>query len=254
MTAPAIIEVTGLTKNFGGVLALDDFSLDVRAGEVVGIVGPNGAGKTAFINVVTGFYRATRGSIRFEGREISHLSRHQISRLGIARTFQNIRLFRRMTVLENVLVAQRRHAAAPFASVFGLRSRRHDVDEAMATLNLMGLVDQADRAAGALAYGDARRLEIARALAGQPKLLFLDEPAAGMNEAETAELIEDVRRSRRFVAAIVLVEHDMALIRELSDRLVAMDFGRKMVEGTPDQVFVDPVFVKAYLGLEGGNA
>jgi len=254
VTGQAMVEIANLTMRFGGVLAIDDLSLGIFRGEVVGIVGPNGAGKTAFINVVTGFYRATGGSIRLEGREISRLSRHRIGRLGLARTFQNIRLFRRMTVLENVMVAQPRYVAAPLASIFAFRSRRRDVEDALAILDLMGLADQADRSAGGLAYGDARRLEIARALATRPKLVFLDEPAAGMNEAETAALIEDVRKCRRLVEAVVLVEHDMTLIRELSDRIIAMDFGHKMAEGTPDEVFVNPVFVKAYLGLEVGDA
>jgi len=254
--APAapIVSVDGLTKTFGGLVAIDNLSLEIRAGEILGIVGPNGAGKTALINVLTGFYGPTAGTIRFMGRDITHLARHRISRLGIARTFQNIRLFKRMTVLENVMVAQKRHAVAPLSSIFALGRQARDVDAAMALIDLMGLAARADQFAGGLPYGDARRLEIARALAGAPKLLFLDEPAAGMNEDETAELIEDVRKSRAMVQAIVLVEHDMTLIRDLSDRLMAMDFGRKMAEGTTEQVFSNPIFMRAYLGLEVGDA
>ncbi|MGE3933502.1 MAG: ABC transporter ATP-binding protein [Rhodospirillaceae bacterium] len=248
-----IVEVSGLVKTFGGLVAIDGLSLEIRAGEILGVVGPNGAGKTALVNVLTGFYRADGGSIRLGGRDITRLSRHRIARLGVARTFQNIRLFRRMSVLENVMVADKRHAAAPIASVLRFAAARRDLERAMAMLELMGLADHAERGAGELSYGDARRLEIARALAGAPRLLFLDEPAAGMNEEETEALIEDVRRIRTMVEAIVLIEHDTDLIRELSDRLVAMDFGRKMAEGTTDEVFADPTFIRAYLGLEPGD-
>ena len=250
----AILQVIGLTKAFGGLLAIDNLTLDIRSGETLGIVGPNGAGKTAFINVVTGFYPATRGEIWFRGQDLTGLPRHRISRLGVARTFQNIRLFKRMTVLENVLVADKRHAAAPLASLWAFSPARRDIEHALSLLDVMGLADGADRLAGTLAYGDARRLEIARALAGAPKLLFLDEPAAGMNEAETDELIEDVRKCRGLVEATVLVEHDMTLIRELSDRLIAFDFGRKMAEGTTEEVFNNRLFMKAYLGIEAADA
>jgi branched-chain amino acid transport system ATP-binding protein len=253
-TATPIVEVEGLVKAFGGLIAIDNLSLDIRSGEILGIVGPNGAGKTALINVLTGFYNPTSGAIRFMGRDITRLTRHRIARLGIARTFQNIRLFKRMTVLENVMVSQKRNAVAPLSSIFAFGRRARDIDEAMTLLDLMGLAARADQFAGGLAYGDARRLEIARALAGAPKLLFLDEPAAGMNEDETAALVEDVRKIRELVRAIVLVEHDMTLIRDLSDRLVAMDFGRKMAEGTSEQVFSNPIFMRAYLGLEAGDA
>jgi len=252
LTAP-LIEIEALSKSFGGLQAIDGLSFEVRQGEILGIVGPNGAGKSVLINLITGFYRPSGGAIRYLGQDITRLPRHRISRLGIARTFQNIRLFRRMTVLENVLVASKRHAGAPFAAVFSFGRERADVHRAMELLTLMGLSGRADQLAGTLAYGDARRLEIARALYGRPQLLFLDEPAAGMNEEETAELIEDVRSSRSLLKAIVLVEHDMTLIRELSDRMLAMDYGRKMAEGATEAVFSDPVFVKAYLGLEAGD-
>jgi branched-chain amino acid transport system ATP-binding protein len=253
VTQTPLIEVARLGKSFGGLRAIDGLSLDVRAGEILGIVGPNGAGKSVLVNLITGFYRPSEGTIRFLGRDITRLGRHEISRLGIARTFQNIRLFRRMTVLENVLVADRRHAKSPFAAVFGFARQQREVAGAMEMLALMGLADRADRMAGTLPYGDARRLEIARALAGRPKLLFLDEPAAGMNEEETAELVADIRTCRPLLEAVVLIEHDMTLIRELSDRMVAMDYGRKMAEGATEEVFSNPVFVKAYLGLEAAD-
>ncbi len=250
-TRPAdIVAIVAISKDFGGLRAIDDLSLEVCSGEILGIVGPNGAGKSVLINLITGFYRVSAGKISFKGRDISGLSRHAISRLGITRTFQNIRLFRRMSVLENVLVANKRHAASPFASLFGMRRNRRDIDQAMEFIDFVGLSERADQLAGTLAYGDARRLEIARALAGEPRLLLLDEPAAGMNEEETAALIDDIRACRQRVEAIVLVEHDMTLIRELSDRMVAIDYGRKMAEGTTAEVFANPIFTKAYLGLE----
>ncbi len=245
-----VVEIEALSKDFGGLRAIDNLSLDVRPGEILGIVGPNGAGKSVLINLITGFYRASAGTIRFKGHDISVMPRHQISRLGITRTFQNIRLFRRMSVLENVLVANKRHAISPFASLFGFGRKDRDIEQAMECIELMGLAARCNQLAGALAYGDARRLEIARALAGEPRLILLDEPAAGMNEEETAALIDDVRASRARVEAIVLVEHDMTLIRALSDRMVAIDYGRKMAEGTTEEVFADPIFNQAYLGLE----
>jgi branched-chain amino acid transport system ATP-binding protein len=220
----------------------------VFEGEALGIVGPNGAGKTALINMISGFYRASSGSIRFYGQEITELSLHEIGRLGIARTFQNIRLFKRMTVLENVMTANPRYTRRPLRAFFGFGLRRRDVDEAMALLTFMGLDDRADRLAGTLPYGDARRLELARALATGPRLLLLDEPAAGMNEEETARLIADIHKCRERLSAIVLIEHDMAMIRQVAGRVIAMDYGRKMAEGTADEVLSDPAVKKAYFG------
>ena len=247
MSTP-VLEVVALRKIFGGVKALDGIDLEVREGEILGIVGPNGAGKTALINTITGFYSASEGMIRFLGRDITSESLHGIGRLGIARTFQNIRLFRRMTVLENVMVANKRYAARPLSAYFAWGGRRTAITEAMEFLDLMGLADKADQRAGGLPYGEARRLEIARALAGRPSLLLLDEPAAGMNETETARLVEDIQTARPRVKAIALIEHDMSLIRALSDRIVAMDYGRKIAEGAPDEVLSHPDVKKAYLG------
>lgn len=244
----AVVDVIALKKYFGGVKALDGIDLEVREGEILGIVGPNGAGKTALINTITGFYRASEGHIRFLGEDITTEPLHRIGRLGIARTFQNIRLFRRMTVLENVMVANKRHASHPFAAYFAWRRRREAIDHAMEFLDLMGLAEKADQRADTLPYGEARRLEIARALAGNPSLLLLDEPAAGMNESETERLVQDIQTARPRVKAIALIEHDMSLIRALSDRIVAMDYGRKIAEGTPDAVLSHPDVRKAYLG------
>ena len=247
MSSP-VLEVVALRKIFGGVRALDGIDLDVREGEILGIVGPNGAGKTALINTITGFYRASEGMIRFLGKDITAEPLHSIGRLGIARTFQNIRLFRRMTVLETVMVANKHYAARPLSAYFAWGQRSAAIAEAMDFIELMGLADKADQRAGSLPYGEARRLEIARALAGKPLLLLLDEPAAGMNETETARLVEDIQTARPRVKAIALIEHDMSLIRALSDRIVAMDYGRKIAEGTPDEVLSHPDVKKAYLG------
>ncbi len=252
MTAP-VVEVSALSKSFGGLRALADVTFDVRPGEILGIIGPNGAGKTALINTVSGFYRPDSGTVRFDGSDVTRLSMHRIGRLGIARTFQNIRLFRRMTALENVMVAAPHCATAPFRSILRWQ-RRRDIAAALETLAAVGLADQADRLAGGLAYGDARRLEIARALAAAPRLLMLDEPAAGMNEDESASLVEDITKLRPRLAAIVLIEHDMTVVRSLADRLLALDAGRVIAEGTPDSVLRHPQVVEAYLGGEAAHA
>ncbi len=244
-----VLEVDAITKRFGGLVAVDALTLEVREREALGIVGPNGAGKTALINIISGFYRADGGAIRFRGHDITRLKLHQIGRLGIARTFQNIRVFRRMTVLENVMAANPRHAARPLRSFFVAGAAQADVDEAMSLLEFLGLAERADQLAGALPYGDARRLEMARALAGKPRLLLLDEPSAGMNEEETARLIADIGKCRERLDGIVLIEHDMTMIREVADRVVAMDYGKKMAEGTPEAVLNDPHVRRAYLGL-----
>ncbi|MFO0986379.1 MAG: ABC transporter ATP-binding protein [Alphaproteobacteria bacterium] len=249
---PPVLRVEALAKQFDGLRAVDGVSFDVAKGEIVGIIGPNGAGKTVLINLISGFYPATSGSVHLAGEDVTSLPLHEIGRRGIARTFQNIRLFRRMTVLENVLIADQRHARRPARAFFAFGRQRAEIARAARYLDLMGLAARADRLAGTLPYGEARRLEIARALATEPKLLMLDEPAAGMNEEETAELVQDVRRARAAVDAIVLIEHDMSLIQALSDRVVAMDYGRVMAAGTPAEVLADPNVQRAYLGEEGG--
>jgi branched-chain amino acid transport system ATP-binding protein len=240
-----VLRVTALCKQFGGVRALD-----VGRGEILGIVGPNGAGKTALINTITGFYRATSGQVILNGTEITALPLHRIGRLGVGRTFQNIRLFKRMSVMENVLVAHKRHATQVFRSFLRSASNRSDQNQAFEWLELLQLADKANHPASSLSYGDARRLEIARALAGNPRLLLLDEPAAGMNESETRQLISDIQILRHKVDAIMLIEHDMNLIRKVSDRLVAMESGKKIAEGTPAEVLRHPEVLRAYLGSD----
>ncbi len=243
-----ILTVTDLSKHFGGVRALDGLNLHVRQGEVLGIVGPNGAGKTALINTITGFYRATSGKVFLQESEITSLSMHHIGRLGVGRTFQNIRLFKRMSVLENVLVAHKHNATHLIQSVFRSGSNHEEQERAMYWLDLFQLTAKANHPASSLSYGDARRLEIARALAGEPCLLLLDEPAAGMNEAETRQLISDIEVLKSKVDSILLVEHDMDLIRKVSDRLVAMDYGKKIAEGSPNEVLSNSEVLRAYLG------
>ncbi|HBT32141.1 MAG TPA: hypothetical protein DEB15_04540 [Pusillimonas sp.] len=248
MSRNVILDITDLQKSFGGIRALDGISLQVFENEILGLIGPNGAGKTALLNTITGFYRPTAGSIRFQGSEISTLPLYEIGRRGVGRTFQNIRLFKRMTVLENVMVADKRHAKSPLRSLWNRTGRANGRAEAMALLDMMQLTDKADHLAASLSYGDSRRLEIARALAGKPALLLLDEPAAGMNDAETEQLVADIHRIRSRVGAMVLIEHDMSLIRSLSDRAVAMDYGRKIADGDVHEVLEHPEVRRAYLG------
>jgi branched-chain amino acid transport system ATP-binding protein len=245
-----VLSVHGLKKHFGGVRALDGIDLEVRPGEILGVIGPNGAGKTALINTVTGFYRAGEGRIMLGDTDITQLPMNRIGHLGVGRTFQNIRLFKRMTVLENVLVAFKAFAERPLHALFGFADRKASTERAMHWLRLLQLEDKADQLAASLSYGDARRLEIARALAGEPSVLLLDEPAAGMNEAETQQLMRDIRTIRESVRAIMLIEHDMSLIRALSDRVVAMDYGRKIAEGSVDEVLNHPEVLRAYLGTD----
>lgn len=247
--AEIVLDVRGLSCAFGGLRALSDFDLLVHRGDIVGVIGPNGAGKSVFINLVTRFYDTSSGIILYLGRDITRRSIAHVARVGIARTFQNLRLFRRMTVLENVMTANPSSATRPFRASFSERTG-DNVTKARQYLELMGLLAVADRKAGTLDYGAARRLEIARALATHPRLLFLDEPAAGMNEEETATLARDIRAAAHLVDAIVLVEHDMALIRALSTRVVALNAGRKICEGSAEDVLGDAEVKAAYLGAD----
>jgi len=245
----ALLSIRNLSKSFGGIKAVNDVSFDIAGGTVVGLIGPNGAGKTALINLISGFYTDATGSIILDGEEILNRSIHRIARRGISRTFQNIRLIPRLTVLENVLLAFQEDTLRPLRSFFKL-DHRVAAKRALDYLEFVGLRHRADHLAGTLAYGEARRLEIVRGLARHPKLLVMDEPAAGMNEAETAELIELIRSCRSHVSSILLIEHDITMVRTLSDGLIAMNDGAKIAEGPPEIVLNDPAVRAAYMGAD----
>jgi branched-chain amino acid transport system ATP-binding protein len=245
----------GIHLRFGGVTALRDVAFSVAEGTVHAMIGPNGAGKTSLFNVVTGLYAADAGTVRFGGREISGLAPHRIAREGIVRTFQNLEIFTNMTVLENVVTGA--HLSGRYGPLdFFLRTprffreERRLRDEAMSELAFVGLVEAAAQPAGALPFGSQRLLEIARALAARPKLLLLDEPAAGLNIRETAALGELIRRVVARGVTVVMVEHDMALVMDISDRVTVLNYGEVLADGTPAEVQRNPAVVAAYLGEE----
>ena len=251
-----LLELEGVSKHFGGVAALDGVSLTVAEGETVGLIGPNGAGKTTLFNCVTGVLRPDRGRLRF-GREtlesLAGLQPHEITQSGIARTFQNIRVFPRMTVLENAAVGTypRTHTglwAAILLTAEARRELRWARDRAMALLEFVGLADRAAEPAGALSFGWQRRLEIARALASDPALLLLDEPAAGLNPIEKRQLLELVQQLKTRGLTILLIEHDMQVVMPISDRVAVLDYGKKIAECPPRAIQADPRVIEAYLG------
>ena len=251
----ALLEMQRVTMRFGGVTALDDVSFEIRRGEILGLIGPNGAGKTTCFNVMTGVYAATSGAVLFKGTSISGRKRYQITRMGIARTFQNIRLFPEMTALDNVMVgADAHHRTNVVDAMLRLPRHRHEEAEgrerAMELLELMGIADRADHQAKNLPYGYQRRLEICRAMATQPELLCLDEPAAGFNPAEKVELQRLIRTIRDRGYTVLLIEHDMSLVMGVTDRIVVLDFGRTIAEGTPEEIRNDERVIAAYLGVD----
>ncbi len=254
-----LLEVRSLTKNFGGLIAVDSVDFKVDSGQIKAIIGPNGAGKTTVFNLLTGIEEPTSGTVLFEGKDITGMKPYRVAALGISRTFQNTRIFANMTALENVMVGRHlRTSTGLLSAMLGTRkSRRENVDSeemAMSYLKFVGLDDKASVLAEDLPQGERRLLEIARALATEPKLILLDEPAAGLNNFETEQLAESIFRIRDEGITVLLVEHDMGLVMEVSDDVVVLNYGRKIAEGPPFLIRQDENVIQAYLGQEIADA
>ena len=250
-----LLETKKLTRAFGGVVAVNNVDFACESEMITGLIGPNGAGKTTFFNNITGLDKPTSGRVIFNNEDITGLAPYKIARKGIARTFQNIRLFKELTVLENVLIGLHFTIGGDMRFVSGLKSiffmqkERHEmVDRAYGVLDFLGMADKADELAKNLPYGHQRELEIARALASKPRLIFLDEPAAGMNPNETASLVKLIGRIRNEGVSIVLIEHDMKLVMTICDNIVVLNYGNRIASGTPAQIKSNPLVIQAYLG------
>lgn len=252
-----MLTLTGISKNFGGLQVLDAVTLNIPERGIFGLIGPNGAGKTTVFNLITGMLTPSSGTIEFAGRRLDGMAPYQITRQGVARTFQNIRIFREMTLIENVLVALgERPSYSAFTVLLPLPSHRHaealEYDSALELLARVGLADKAARFAGTLSYGEQRRLEIARALATRPKLLLLDEPAAGMNSAEKLLLMDEIIKLEESGLSLLIIEHDMRFIMGLCKQVAVLNFGRLIAQGTPEEIRADGGVIEAYLGSDDG--
>lgn len=248
-----MLEIQGLTQVFGGVTALDDVSFTIVRNGITGVIGPNGAGKTTLFNILTGIYRQTSGRVILEGKDVSGLPVERLARLGMVRTFQNIELFGKMTVIENIMVGLHTRSSSGMISCalkmpWAVREERRIREQALKWLDFAGIADLADVEAGNLPFGKGRFLEIARAMAMEPQLILMDEPAAGLNSMETQGLAKVIRQIRDMGITVVLVEHDMELVMDICDRIVVLNLGRKLAEATPREIQGNPEVIAAYLG------